>query len=409
MRVALVCDYSLDYLGGAQAAFLDQAQILAAAGHRVTIVVPRSSGADLAGIAADCDVVEIAAPLTIPGVDLPLIRNTPALRERLVAELRQRRIDVVHLHSEFGLTAAATLAARAVGAPTVQTVHTFFWRAGLAGMIDRVAARGVRGFARWLRHLPASRQRLAPAATDSALRGITLSTAEQVQAVISPSAHQAEALRAAGANTVHVIPNAAPGGTVDARPLDAVSPPLRVAWIGRLAPEKRVVEFLDAIAIAASRLGVGQLRVEIGGAGPLEAQVRSTAEALRERSGDAQLVDVLGRLPREAVRDRMRAAHLVALTSHGFDNQPVTVVEALTEARPVLYVDSALREGLERGGFLAASQDAAGMADVLVELAAHPERVIARSREALDAARIFTPESHVERLLHVYTEAGAAD
>ncbi len=37
-RVAIVCDYLLDYLGGAQTAMLEQARALAAAGHAVIMI-----------------------------------------------------------------------------------------------------------------------------------------------------------------------------------------------------------------------------------------------------------------------------------------------------------------------------------------------------------------------------------
>ena len=44
MRIALVCDYSLEYLGGAQSAFLDQVRIMRERGHAVTVIAPVRAG-----------------------------------------------------------------------------------------------------------------------------------------------------------------------------------------------------------------------------------------------------------------------------------------------------------------------------------------------------------------------------
>src|SRR5690606_22517772 len=101
----------------------------------------------------------------------------------------------------------------------------------------------------------------------------------------------------------------------------------------------------------------------------------------------------------------MQHAHLVALTSHGFDNQPVVVVEAFSEARSVLYVDPALREGLAEGGILAPSPDPAGIATVLVQLAQNPARVVEASARAQAAAATFDPDRHVRLLGEAYAAA----
>ncbi|WP_409047627.1 glycosyltransferase family 4 protein [Microbacterium sp. HA-8] len=422
-RIALVCDYSLDYLGGAQSAFLDEAHLLRARGHEVTIVAPVGAfasvlrpavgaddaigsgdavgGGDAAGahwrqawLRAGGDIVAVYAPLTVPGVDLPVIRNSRMLRSRLRAEFAARRIEVVHAHSEFGLTAAAVSSARALGLRTVQTVHTFFWQAVVPAPATRIAAGAVRGFGRWLRGFPTSHDALAPAALDSALRNLTLSMARRVDLVVSPSAHQAERLRAAGLRRVSVVPNAVASIGPAGEPLTAIDAPLRIVWVGRLVAEKRLLEWIDAVARACAALGPDALVVEIIGEGLL----RGEAE---RRAGGLPIV-FAGRLERGEVQRRMRGAHLVALTSHGFDNQPVTIVEALHARRGVFYVDPALTEGVAIAGLRAAGPDVEAMAALLVSLARDPAPVVRASEQAADGARDFDPETHVTRLLDVY-------
>lgn len=401
-RVALVCDYSLDYLGGAQSAFLDEARLLRDRGHEVVVVAPASRRADGGALRRwqdeGGDVIAVRAWVTLPGVQLPVIRNTQRLRTRLADEFAERDIDVVHVHSEFGLSAGAVSVARARGIRTVQTVHTFFWRADMPQGFGRVLGATVRAFGRWLRGFPTTRAELAPAPVDSALRNLTLSLALRVDVVVSPSAHQAERLRDAGVRTVRVVPNAVTPGPVG-EPLTEVGPPLRILWVGRLVAEKRLIEWIDAVVQTAAVVNPGSFEVEIVGEGPLRA-------AAEQRVDDAP-VRFLGRLPREAVQERMRAAHLIALTSFGFDNQPVTIVEALEARRGIFYVDPALTEGTELSGIRASGPDVRAMAQLLTTLVRDPRPVLEASARAAEAAREFDPVLHVARIIDAYSATPA--
>lgn len=401
-RIALVIDYSLDYLGGAQSAFLDQARLLRQRGHAVTIVAPNVTDTSMSVGALDWeargwDLISVPARMTLPGVDLPVVRNTRALRDRLQHEFDARGIEIVHVHSEFGLAAAAISVGRRQGLVTVQTVHTFFWQVPTSRALSTLAAPVVRGFGRWLRGFPAERMPLADLPLDSALRGLTLGLARRVHTVISPSAHQAERLRDAGLERVAVIPNALAAPGMPGEPVRAVSGPLRIVWVGRLVPEKRLLEWIDAVALAAAALEpAAALDVQIIGEGPLRAE----AEA-RVRAAGAP-VEFLGRLPRAQVQQRMRDAHVIALTSFGFDNQPVTIVEALHARRAVLYVDPALTEGVDVAGIRSEGPDAESMAALLVDLVRSPERVLSASARAADGAHEFDPDVHIARLLAAY-------
>lgn len=393
-RVAFVCDYALDYLGGAQSAFLDQVRALRAAGHAVLVVSPGGA----AGTLPDAPRWDVPARVTLPGVGLPVVRRTPHLESDAGRVLAAHRIEVVHLQSEFGLSAAVTAAARRAGLPVVQTVHTFFWRARVPAALQRTGARAVTAFWEWLTGLPAPRRTLADLPLDSALRGATLGMARRVDAVVSPSEHQARSLRAAGLPRVVTLSNVYDPGPDDPepRPLEAARGPLHLVWVGRCAPEKRPLEFLAGCARAAARLGPGRFDVTVVGDGPLLSRCR----ALAARAGLP--VTFTGRLPRSGVVARIRAAHLVALTSSGFDNQPMTVAEALSQARGVLYVDPRLTEGLSEAGILAPDPTPAGMAQALVDLVGDPGRVVAASRRAVRAARIFTPRHFTEGISRLY-------
>lgn len=382
MRIAIVLDYSLDLIGGAQRAALNEAAALVLAGHRVLLVGVRPRRDVLpAGVEA----CWTQAP-ALPVLGFPLVADDGRLRDRLTARFRADRVDAVHLHSEFGHAGAARAAAARLGLPVLHTVHTAYWPA---------VPRPLRASARTLL------ARLAgpvPRRTDNPLLDHTLATALAADAVVSPSAHQAADLAALGAPVDRVLPNCDTG---EARwtPLPDVDH-LRVAWIGRCVPEKRLTAFVRGVAAAQRRLPPGRLEVAVAGAGASLPLARVLA------TGVPGLV-FLGRLDRGAVQQLIGASHLTALTSHGFDNQPMTVVESIRAGRGVLHADARLTEGLDRAGMLTRTPGAAGIAELLVDLALDPARVERAATAARHAAHLFSPESHLAGLLPLLADRDA--
>jgi glycosyltransferase involved in cell wall biosynthesis len=115
-------------------------------------------------------------------------------------------------------------------------------------------------------------------------------------------------------------------------------------------------------------------------------------------------VEFLGRQDHDRVPELLAEAHLVALTSYGFDNQPMTVVEAATAARGVLYCDPALSEGLVGPGIQVPPAEAE-LSAALVELVEHPDRVVTASRATEGARAEFAPQTHARRMLALYEAA----
>lgn len=399
-RVAVICDYSLGYLGGAQTALLQEAAALAAAGAKVLLLSPSSGQLwDRVRPADGVEHLQIPAVLTLPGLELPVVGNTGRLRARLADVLTRHRIQVIHLHSEFGLAAAAVTVAAQLGLPVVHTVHTFFWQAPPTG--QRFLAVGVRGFHRMITRLSPSTAVLADRPADSALRNMTLTVAKHADLVLSPSAHQADRLRQAGLDHVAVVSNTV-SSMPAAVPLASVDRPLRVIWIGRCGPEKRILLFVRAAVATLERIGSGRINFTVVGDGPQLDQARSIA-------GSRPGISFLGRQSHDRVTELLTGSHLAALTSYGFDNQPMTVVEAVTALRGVLYCDPALREGLAGPGILA-PEDEQGLAARLVDLASDPAPVIDASQAAARVRDRFGPEQHAAELItHYQRLIGATD
>ncbi|MBO0811277.1 MAG: glycosyltransferase family 4 protein [Microlunatus sp.] len=392
LRVAVVCDYSLAYLGGAQTALLQEVAALSAQGTRVLVLSPSPPEVwTRVRPAEPVEHLQLPSACTLPGLDLPVVRNTRRQRTRLSELFTRLDITIVHLQSEFGLAAAAAAVAGELQLPVVHTVHTFFWQAPDVG--QPLLAAAVRGFHRVITRLPSSTARLSDKPADSALRNMTLTMARNADLVLSPSAHQADRLRQAGLHQVAVLPNTVSYGS-DAVGLTAVDGPLKIIWIGRCVPEKRILTFVRAATAALDIIGPDKINFTVVGDGPQLPEARATA-------GDRGGISFLGRQDHDHVIRLLAESHLAALTSYGFDNQPMTVVEAVRALRGVLYCDPALREGLEGPGILAPPDDA-GLAAKLVELATDPAPVLAASQAAVEARIGFGPEHHAAELIKHY-------
>jgi glycosyltransferase involved in cell wall biosynthesis len=235
--------------------------------------------------------------------------------------------------------------------------------------------------------------------SDDTLRNLTLRLAQRADVVVSPSAHQGLDLQAAGLERpVEIVPNPiarSPRVATVVTEERAATP--RIVWVARCEPEKRPLVFAEA-AIDALKRTNGAFDVDFVGDG-------SELAAVRELTAGHPEFNVLGNLGHADVIDLMDAAALVALTSHGFDNQPMTIAEAVSRYRGVLFCDPKLREGLGDSGWLSVTPDAAGLADAIVELVSNPTALLALSAGAQRDAVTFSAEGYVSRMLGVYAEA----
>ncbi|NQX05733.1 glycosyltransferase [Rathayibacter sp. VKM Ac-2856] len=141
----------------------------------------------------------------------------------------------------------------------------------------------------------------------------------------------------------------------------------------------------------------GALAVEVVGTGP------ELARARRLAAGSPAIV-FSGFVENRLIGDAVRRSDLVVLTSFGFDNQPMVVVEALQGGRGVLHVDPALTEGLDGPGLLAPVEPAA-FAEHLERLCRDRAPVRAAAAAARRAFAGFAPEAHAQALLALHAAA----
>jgi glycosyltransferase involved in cell wall biosynthesis len=393
MRIAIVSDYFLDYVGGAQTSMLQQRLALQAAGHEVALVSATRERGRRFQVAADG--LRIRPLFTLPGVELPVIPNSKATTDALETYFRQLAIDVVHVQTEFGLAHAAAAVARRMGLPVVHTVHTFYWasdggwHAPLAPVLRSALTRFTGS------SIP--RLEFTPRPVDNLLRNVTLGMALAADAVVSPSAHQAADLAQAGVSSpIAVVPNPIAVSSRPPVPLtgELTSTPAFL-WVARCEGVKRPLVFAEAAIQALSRTDNG-FTVDFVGDG-------SELPLLRRLTADYPNIRVHGALPHERVLDLMDHSAAVVLTSVGFDNQPMTIAEAVSRERGVLYCDPKLTEGLGQAGFLAETPDVAGLADALVTLSTEPEQLTELSRGAARDHAMFSADTYVKSIQGVYT------
>lgn len=395
-RVALVSDYTLATLGGAETAFAEQAKVLAQS-TEVLAVCPPSDGLSLLADSPRITVEPVPVAFVVPGLGFPVARNNARLRARLRRVFTTQRIDVVHVHTEFGIAAAAIAAARDLRLPVVHTVHTFFWQT--QAPIQTLLSLGGPAYYRTMTGLRATGQRLAERPGDSALRNMTLAVARAADAVLSPSSHQAARLRAAGLPAVSVVPNTV-GWNHAARPVTRVDGPLRVLWMGRFACEKRVLPFLRSAVRALQRVGPGMLQVDVVGSGPQFASATRIVEGIEG-------IRLHGRVPNEEIPQWLERSHVTVLSSIGWDNQPMSVAESIMALRGVVWADPELTEGLSEAGIAAFGADEGVMQDRLCALAIDPAPVIEASAAATHARRVFGEGTFTAAAMQVYQYVGA--
>lgn len=400
MRIALVTDYYLPTLGGVQTVVKAHKEELERSGHEVWVFAP------LAAASTEPSVIRLPTARRFAPDGYPFTWTPSAAAALLQRELRERRIDVVHVHTEMFAALAGFEAARALGIPVVQTMHgriDVYTRsvlplpsistALLAGMHRR---RMSHDLSRVDSSSPYTHTRTA-----RRMWRLMVSQANHADHVIVPSTHFALKLGAQGVETpMTVLSNGIERSVLDAvgAPAARVVAPgeqLRVIWCGRLSPEKRPGVFLDAVeqvpGIAAHMYGDGVSR----------GYVSRRAAALPEGR-----IRVHGSVPQSEVLAAMRDAHVLVSSSLDFDNQPMVILEAIATGLPVIVTDPDLAETLPPGGGLvAASPDAAGLVAALIRLRDDPASVTELSEAAIAHRAQVAQGTHRAALLEVYDAA----
>jgi len=392
-------DQHVESFGGAQVSMRLQRRFLEKAGHTVTIVAPARHGARRQAAVPDSAYVDLPSiPVT---VDREYAMSWPGARTDRRVDLAMRarpEVDVVHVQADFwGAFIGHRFAARH-GLPVVHTMH------------NRVDV-GIEATAPFpgavLRVLNAWERRALGAHSGGRdgwayLRGF----AERADAVTAPSSHFARRLEAHGVvpgggipsgdqRRVDVIWNGIDDDLLEAtlasRAERTPGPP-RLVWLGRMSPEKRLLPFLEALAVS----GIGADVEVLGGGGQLR-----TAKRLVERLRPRAAVVFAGRMPYAETLRRLAGADALVQTSIGFETQGMTPFEAASLGTPSIVSDADIAAELASGLWPVRDASIDALAETLRRAAADIQAGAAPPVDPSVAAR-FRQSSRTAAMVEVY-------
>ncbi|MFB3132930.1 MAG: glycosyltransferase [Rhodothermales bacterium] len=329
------------------------------------------------------------------------IWNTTAYRE-LRALIRRVQADVVHFQNTFPLVSpAGYYAAQAEGVPVVQSLRNYrlmcpnglFFRDGRPCelCLGRLPWPGVR-HACYRNSRPAT----AAVATMLTVHRALGTWSKHVDAYVALTAFARQKFIEGGLPAVKIAvkPNFVypdPGPTEQKEDY--------ALFVGRLSAEKG----LDVLLEAWPRLG-SRLRLKVVGDGPLAGPVQEAARANEH-------IEWLGRLPYDAVLDRVGRAALLVIPSVWHEPFGRVAIEAYAKATPVVASDrGALAEIVEheRTGLLFRPGDADDLAAQVAWLLDHPTRCRQMGKAARRAFETtYSAERNYEMLMAIYEAATA--
>lgn len=313
--------------------------------------------------------------------------------------IAQHRPHVMHVHNSFPLVSPAVFwTAKAAGVATVQTLHNFRLLCPQAMLVregrvceDCVGRFPLPGIVRGCYR--SSRAQSATVAATVGLHRLLGTYPRKVDRFIALNDFCRRKFVEGGlpARKLAVKPNFAdlPAPTDD-------GPRRGALYVGRLYTEKGI----DVLAQAAR--GDGAIRLEVIGEGPEGARLT-----------DLPNVVLRGWQSSEVVRDAMRRATCLVLTSRWYENFPMVVVEAFASGLPVVASRlGALAEVIEDGvtGLLFEPGNPEELASKLRWLEANPERARAmgaRARQTYEHR--YTASRNYEQLMQIYAAAREAN
>lgn len=193
--------------------------------------------------------------------------------------------------------------------------------------------------------------------------------------------------------------------------------PIRLLFLTNLMFEKGYADLLEAARLLRTAHPELDLRYEFAGQFFLDGGYFPSLETAREdfwrrvrEGGLEDRVSYHGVVSGKAKEELLRGSHLLALpTYYRYEGQPVSVLEAMADALPVVATSwAALPEMVQGGeqGYLVPPKDPAALAEAIATVVGDPERYARMSAASLARARgEFSLDRHLERMAQCFREA----
>jgi phosphatidyl-myo-inositol alpha-mannosyltransferase len=363
MRIALVTEFYHPHLGGVTEHVENLAKQFRGRGHEVTIITAR-----MAGQRVDPEYVRRVGTSRVVFSNGSFARVTTGfrLRARIARVLRERQIDIVHLHGALAPTLGlvAQDAADDLGLPVVATFHSWF--------------PGSNTYRIFRRFFQARLHRIAA----------SIAVSEPVIAAMSRYFTTEWSVIPNGIDIDHFRPVSRNGNGAPHDP--------RLLFLGRLDPRNGLGTMLDAMPAILRRRP--DARLVVAGDGPLRGFYEERARPLGDK------VQFLGKVNGERPQLYGTADLYVCPTSKA--SFGITLLEAMACATPIVGSDIiGFRELIDHGAeaVLVPVDDAEAWAETAVALLDDPER----RREMGAAGRVkatqFAWPQVADQVFAVYT------
>ena len=334
MHIALFMDQHPHSLGGVQTSVMLQKKYLNRNGVQVTIFAPKSKRA-----VADPNIKVIPSSYPSIGREYSVVWSLRKAAKFCQKQYESEKYDLVHLQGDFAAASLAIELAQSRNLPLVYTAHT-----NIDVMANKLVGKPLKilllRFFTW-QHATFLKIPNHPKVFDAFQYMEFIH--RNMEKVIAPSKHFAELLKQKGvAEHCEVIITGVDDDLVEdvKRSVPTPQKPVHFVWAGRMQPEKRILQTIEAFAKAKTNA-----TLDIYGFGPLERAAKNLVRArvLTKR------IKFFGKLPHREILQVFADADVVMQTSIGFETQGLTVYEAAAVGTPTLLCDSKIAAEMPPG------------------------------------------------------------
>jgi phosphatidylinositol alpha-mannosyltransferase len=367
MKIGLVLDDTLDTPDGVQQYVLRVGEWLAARGHEVHYLVGHTTRTDVPNIHSLSRNMRVR--FNGNRMSMPL----PAGRARLRKFLAEQQFDVLHVQVPY----SPFMAGRLLNLAPPQTAVIGTFHILPYGTVERLANR--------------------------LLSVLNRRTARRFDAMVAASPAAAAFARTYYGFNAQVIPHPFSYRTFAVRSQSSATP-VTILYLGRLVERKGASWLLKAIAkLHHSGRLPNDVRVVIGGRGPLLSKLRSYVQA----QGLAKKVTFTGFVPEADKPAFLAQADIGVFPSVSGESFGVSIIEALAAVRGVVLAGNnpGYQAAMQLDDQLIDPKDTAAFADTLAYWLGTPQGRITAAERQRQIARQYDEDVVCAHLLAVYNQA----
>jgi 1,2-diacylglycerol 3-alpha-glucosyltransferase len=389
LHIALFMDQHPHSLGGVQTSVMLQKKYLNRNGVQVTIFAPKSKRA-----VADPNIKVIPSSYPSIGREYSVVWSLRKAAKFCQKQYESEKYDLVHLQGDFAAASLAIELAQSRNLPLVYTAHT-----NIDVMANKLVGKPLKilllRFFTW-QHATFLKIPNHPKVFDAFQYMEFIH--RNMEKVIAPSKHFAELLKQKGvAEHCEVIITGVDDDLVEdvKRSVPTPQKPVHFVWAGRMQPEKRILQTIEAFAKAKTNA-----TLDIYGFGPLERAAKNLVRArvLTKR------IKFFGKLPHREILQVFADADVVMQTSIGFETQGLTVYEAAAVGTPTLLCDSKIAAEMPPGSSWVDETGTIGGLAKTIKLANKQIAEGATKRETLEDNKWLSQSQICLRTISLYNQ-----